>query len=76
MEDKIEDEYKESLRRAFWNRPYGYIIMDGHTYRSEFLRNCWNYAVDSGYFRVVEVNLEQDTYMKGYLTDKGKSELL
>lgn len=73
-----EEEYRRAFKRVFegQNLETTHVHFDGHAARSEFLRKGWNYAVDHGWFRVETVELEQDTFLKGYLTEKGKEEIL
>ena len=66
------------IRRAFEaadNFDDAYILMDGDIARDRVLRESWQYAVDNDWLRVVHINEEQYTAMKGYLTEKGRKEL-
>jgi len=76
--EQLQEEYRQSFKRLFsgQNLETTYCHFDGHTARNEFLRNGWNYAVDQGWLRVQEVELEQETFFKGFLTEKGKQEVL
>ena len=76
MKYPIED-HKFTLRRAFTSNPRTmWIRMDGWIARDcPFIVEGWNYAVEQGWLRVVDVELEQETYMKGFLTDKGYEDL-
>ncbi|TXH40435.1 MAG: hypothetical protein E6Q97_39655 [Desulfurellales bacterium] len=79
-QDWTEGDLRDSLRRVFqetqkFNRT-PFIHFDGHSARNPFLRAGWNLAVENGWLRVEAVELEQDTFMKGFLTDKGRQELL
>lgn len=66
-------EFNESLKRAFVGAPSGmYLIMDGQGARSKFLRESWNYFVEEKLIRTESVEEEQDSFIKGYITDKGK----
>jgi len=78
MSENLEEEYRQSFKRLFTgqNLDLTYCRFDGHTARNEFLRNGWNYAIDQGWLRVEEVELEQETFMKGFLTEKGRKEVL
>lgn len=70
---------RASLVRVFQQtdaaRGKPYIRFDGHSARSRFLCEGWNLAIDMGWITVETVELEQETFMKGFLTDKGKLEL-
>ncbi len=67
------EEYRQSLKRAFKEEDEDcYIVMDGHTARNEYLRESWNYYVDEGYIKTKNVELEQESFVKGYITDKGR----
>lgn len=68
-------EYDAAIRRHFDTELADYIRMDGWDMRNQFLAGGWNYAIDQGWLRVVDVELEQETFMKGYLTDKGRKDL-
>jgi hypothetical protein len=69
-----EVEHRECLRRAFQGQDAStYIRMDGHAARGAFLRENWNFALEQGWIRVEKVELEQEVFMKGFLTAKGKS---
>ena len=82
-----ESELKESLERAFHDvRPpkefdngpqYSsvYIRFDGYEARNPFLSAAWNLAIAKGWIRVETIELEQETFMKGYLTELGAKEL-
>lgn len=76
MTEYTEQDFKDSLTRAFKDASPGvYLHFDGHSARTPFLRDCWNYAIDNGWLKVETIELEQETFMKGYLTDKGRSAL-
>ena len=74
----MEEEYRQSFKRIFKDQNLNdtYIHFDGYTARNEFLRDGWNYAIEQGWLRVVNVDGDQETYMKGYLTEKGQKEVL
>lgn len=74
-----EEEYRQSFKRAFegQNLEETYIRIDGFDFRdSEFLRKSWEYGNRKEWLRVEIVELEQETFYKGYLTEKGKREVL
>ena len=70
---KEQKEFKGTLSRAFKDQDENvYIRMDGHAARNPYMGESWNFYVDNKYIRVVEVNLEQETFLKGYITKKGR----
>jgi hypothetical protein len=72
------EELKAPLREAFSKTVAGappFIMMDGQAARNPLLRGAWNLAVGNGWVRIQTVELEQETYMKGYLTSLGKEAL-
>ena len=71
------EEHRQSFKRCFegQNLETTYARYDGHTARNKFLRKGWNYAVDQGWLKVEEVELEQETFSKGFLTEKGRKDL-
>ena len=73
-----QEEYRQSFRRLFEGRNLSetYCRFDGHTARNSYLLQGWNFAIEQGWLKVVEVNLEQETFSKGYLTEKGQQEVL
>lgn len=74
----LAEEYRQSFRRLFQgqNLKDCYCRFDGQTARNQFLCEGWNYAIDQGWLRVITVELEQETFMKGFLTEKGQKEVL
>ena len=76
MEYPIQ-EHKDALIRCFKDQPRTtYARMDGWIMRdSRFIAEGWNYAIEQGWLRVEGVELEQETFMKGFLTDKGYEDL-
>jgi len=72
------EEYKAAFFRLFnrQNLETTYCYFDGHSARHKFLRDGWNYAIDQGWLRVETVELEQETFYKGYITDKGRKDIL
>lgn len=76
MEYSVE-EHKDALRRCFNGQPRtAYARMDGWIARDNpFIREGWNYAIEQGWLRVEDVELEQETFMKGFLTDNGYEDL-
>lgn len=75
----IEEEYRQSFRRFFDGQDLDitYVHFDGHAARNEFLRDGWNFAIDKGWLRVVEsTSDEQDNFLKGYLTEQGRKDVL
>lgn len=78
QEMDLHEEYRQSFKRCFQgqNLETAHVHFDGHTARNEFLRDGWNYAINQGWLRTEEVELEQETFIKGFLTDKGRYEVL
>jgi hypothetical protein len=78
MNEQLQEEYRQAFRRLFSNQNLEttYCHFDGNSARIDFYRNGWNYAIKQGWLRVEEVEWEQETYFKGYLTEKGKREVL
>jgi len=77
MSNFSDQELDEALARGFRDQnDETYIHFDGHTARNEFLSAGWNRAIENGWLHIVSVNLEQETFMKGFLTPRGKKELL
>lgn len=76
MEYPIQ-EHKDALIRCFKGQPRtAYARMDGWIMRDNpFITEGWNYAIKQGWLRVEDVELEQETFMKGFLTDKGYADL-
>jgi hypothetical protein len=71
-----EEEHIASLQRCFNHKgPDTYIHMDGDIARNQYLKEGWNYALEQGWIKAETVESEQDTYLKGYLTEKGRKEL-
>ena len=68
---KVE-EFRQTLLRAFKGKEDMFIFMDGDSCRNEYLRESWSYYLTNKYIRVETVNLEQETFMKGYITQEGK----
>jgi len=77
MSNEVQ-EYKNAFKRLFENKDpkSTHIHFDGHTARSRFLRDAWNYGVEQEWLRVETVELEQETFFKGYLTPKGIKHIL
>ncbi len=67
-------EFKESLVRVLKGEDSEncHIHMDGRQAQNKFLSECWNYAVDNRIIEVKTIDLDQDCFMKGYLTEHGK----
>lgn len=67
-------EFKESLVRVFKDQDIEncHIHMDGRQAQNKFLAQCWNYANDNDIIKVTTVENDQECFMKGYLTEKGK----
>lgn len=68
-------EFHASLVRLFEGQDLEncHIHMDGRQAQNRFLRECWNYAKEKKIIKTKTIELEQDTFMKGYLTEKGKT---
>jgi len=74
-----KEEYRQSFKRLFegQNLETTYCLFDGHTARNTFLRRGWYFAIDQGWLDVVEIDSdEQWLWYKGFLTEKGKKEVL
>lgn len=66
------EEFHQSLKRAFLGAPKNvYIMMDGQGVRSKFLNESWGYFVEEKLIRTESVEEEQDSFVKGYITEKG-----
>lgn len=76
--DILHEEYRLAFQRCFKdkNLETTYVRFDGWTARNEFLRRGWNYALNQEWLRIVDVELEQEFFYKGYLTEKGEKEVL
>ncbi|MCK5613829.1 hypothetical protein KAR91_68830 [Candidatus Pacearchaeota archaeon] len=73
MSKKDIEEYRQTLKRAFSSTDEKYhIVMDGYQSRNSYLRKSWNYYLDNKYIKVETVELSQETFMKGYITAKGR----
>ena len=72
---ELENEYRATLKRAFIDKRADYIRMDGHEVRNKYLVDCWNWAIEQALLEVKEVELEQETFYKGYPTEKFKKSL-
>ena len=68
-----EEELKAALKRAFSQADY--IRFDGHSARNPFLSAGWNLAIERGWINHTEINLEQETILKWYITPLGKEAL-
>ncbi len=76
-----EGELEDSLRRAFVDKKAKSIILDGHTARSQFLRDSVNYGLEKGLIKNGQ-NIDEDEVLgKGMgqyfaftyvLTEEGK----
>jgi len=75
MSQKIIEEYRQTLKRAFGgSEPADYIHMDGRGAMNTYLRESWNYYVDNGFIKVNgSTQDEQDSFLTGRLTPKGKN---
>lgn len=72
-----EQKLIDSLKRAFKDCDHKtFIIFDGQTMRSDFLRAAWNLAIDRGWIESRPYDEEQYSAYHGYLTPKGRKELL
>lgn len=68
------EEYRQTLKRAFkCLSEYDYIVMDGQQSRNSYLRDSWNYFIDHKYISTKNVELEQESFIKGYITKKGRA---
>ncbi len=77
IEQKLIEEYRQTLKRAFKGQPSdAYILMDGRQAQGKYLRDSWNYYHENGYITTKNVELEQNSFIKGYITDKGKEWIL
>jgi hypothetical protein len=77
-QEELNEEYRQSMKRCFQGRDLGatYARMDGPTMRTNtYLTNAWNYAIDQEWIRVETVELEQETFLKGFITPKGIEEV-
>jgi len=74
-ESKLVEEYRQTLKRAFTGPDKAdYIHMDGRSAMNEYLSGSWNYYIDEGYIKVkTNESDEQDTFMEGRITPKGKN---
>jgi len=77
----LEKEFEASLRRAFVDKKGKSIIVDGHTLRNKFLRECVHYGEGKGWLQRGEDIDEDDVLGPGVgqslaytygLTDKGR----
>ena len=71
--DYTDKDLEDSLRRAFVDKKFPSILMDGHEARNEFLRDALNYGINRGLLCVGEqINKSQYTAVNYVLTDQGK----
>ena len=77
MSNFSDQELDEALVRVFRDQKDStYIHFDGRTAQNEFLRAGWYRGLEKGWLEVESVELEQETFLKGFLTPRGKKELL
>ena len=68
-----KEELEASLRRAFVDKRFESILMDGHEARNSFLRQGIHHGIDEGLLYIEsEVNESQYTAINYALTKKGK----
>ena len=71
--DYTEQELEDALRRAFVDKGFESILMDGHEARSEFKRDSLEYGIGQGWLcQDEDINESQYTAMTYKLTDEGK----
>jgi len=73
LSEEQEKEFIGTLWKAFIKNKADYIRMDGYEARHKYLRDVWCFALDNGYIEPVDISLDQETFVKGYLTEKGKN---
>lgn len=68
-----DQDLEDSLRRAFVDKGFSSILMDGREYRNKFLRNGINYGINRGWL-CVDDNIEESQYtaVTYKLTEEGK----
>lgn len=71
--DYPNSDLEASLKRAFVNKGFDSILMDGRVAQNEFLRDGVNYGIKQGWLKLDhETNESQYTAMAYVLTAKGK----
>lgn len=74
QKDYTPQDLEDSLKRAFVDRKFESILVDGHTARNEFLRDSLTYGLDQGWLKKKrDITEPQYTAMEYILTDEGKS---
>ena len=73
MEEFSVDELEDVLKRAFVDKGFPSILVDGHTLRNEFLASAINYGIENDWLRKSgEASDSQWTSFSYELTEEGK----
>ena len=72
-ENYTNQDLEDSLRRAFVEKGFESILLDGHEARSSFKRDGINYGLDNGWLcKKEDIEESQYTAVNYALTEKGK----